>query len=115
MQSKISSFFKPPSSSSSTTKSTHNPHPIFDDGDHELALWENTQHQFVNAYKRRAPKSDDGYAIFFKLIFFLLMVFCFECWVFDCLICTPIWFDLGFVWLMRKLRKLKEKLASENL
>ncbi|XP_065871610.1 protein CHROMOSOME TRANSMISSION FIDELITY 7-like [Euphorbia lathyris] len=58
MQSKISSFFKPFSSSS--TKSDEPTSPICKDGDcdAELALWENTQHQFRNTYKRRASKLD---------------------------------------------------------
>ncbi|XP_057999669.1 protein CHROMOSOME TRANSMISSION FIDELITY 7 isoform X2 [Hevea brasiliensis] len=59
MQSKISSFFKPSSSSSSIKSDQCLPLGLEDD-DHELALWENAEHQFVNTYKRRAPKSHDG-------------------------------------------------------
>ncbi|KAF2289622.1 hypothetical protein GH714_037556 [Hevea brasiliensis] len=59
MQSKISSFFKP-SSSSSSSKSDQDLPSIFKDDDHELALWEIAEHQFVNTYKRRAPQSNEG-------------------------------------------------------
>ncbi|XP_057988019.1 protein CHROMOSOME TRANSMISSION FIDELITY 7-like isoform X2 [Hevea brasiliensis] len=59
MQSKISSFFKP-SSSSSSSKSDQDLPSIFKDDDHELVLWEIAEHQFVNTYKRRAPQSNEG-------------------------------------------------------
>ncbi|KDP36121.1 hypothetical protein JCGZ_08765 [Jatropha curcas] len=58
MQSKISFFFKP-STSSSSAKPVQSPAPICREGDDELALWENTKHEFISTYKRRAPKSDD--------------------------------------------------------
>lgn len=55
MQSKISSFFKSPSSSSSPPKCLQEDPPSFSDVD--LAIWQNSQHQFVNTYARRAaPK-----------------------------------------------------------
>ncbi|KAG6744966.1 hypothetical protein POTOM_051607 [Populus tomentosa] len=54
MQSKISSFFKSPSSSSPPKCLQEDP-PSFSDVD--LAKWQNSQHQFVNTYARRAaPK-----------------------------------------------------------
>ncbi|KAF5750582.1 protein CHROMOSOME TRANSMISSION FIDELITY 7 [Tripterygium wilfordii] len=55
MQPKISSFFK-------SSFSSPAPDPIVEDGggsdDDELALWRNTQHTFVNTYKRRSTNSD---------------------------------------------------------
>ncbi|KAJ6300282.1 hypothetical protein OIU76_021143 [Salix suchowensis] len=55
MQSKISSFFKSPSSSSPPKCLQEDPPSFSDDG---LAIWQNSQHQFVNTYARRAaPKS----------------------------------------------------------
>ncbi|WCJ34197.1 damaged DNA binding DNA-directed DNA polymerase [Euphorbia peplus] len=63
MQSKISSFFKPFSSSSSSSSKPDQstpPLPESSNGDDELAIWENTHHQFLNTYTRRASKSDNG-------------------------------------------------------
>ncbi|KAM1735597.1 hypothetical protein ACFX12_014052 [Malus domestica] len=57
MQSKISAFFKPSSSySSSSSPKPAAPPPIVTGGnDDELTVWEKTQHQYCNTYKRRAP------------------------------------------------------------
>ncbi|KAK8554050.1 hypothetical protein V6N13_072970 [Hibiscus sabdariffa] len=55
MQSKINSFFNPSSSSSSTS----NPPPqLCESENDELAIWEKTQHIFVNTYTRRASNFD---------------------------------------------------------
>ncbi|XP_015582949.1 protein CHROMOSOME TRANSMISSION FIDELITY 7 [Ricinus communis] len=59
MQFKISSFFKPSSSSFTQSKPTISP-PIPNDGDDDLIVWENTRHQFLNTYERRPPKSENG-------------------------------------------------------
>ncbi|KAG2319477.1 hypothetical protein Bca52824_012690 [Brassica carinata] len=53
MQSKINSFFKPPSSSPIATSIT--PDITDDDG---LTAWENNRNVIVNTYERRSPKSD---------------------------------------------------------
>ncbi|KAM2976681.1 hypothetical protein FF2_013723 [Malus domestica] len=56
MQSKISAFFKPSSYSSSSSPKPAAPPPIVTGGnDDELTVWEKTQHQYCNTYKRRAP------------------------------------------------------------
>ncbi|KAI9152787.1 hypothetical protein LWI28_001197 [Acer negundo] len=52
MQPKISSFFKPSSSSLIA------PPLVFQEEDDELANWEKKEHIIVNTYQRRAPKSD---------------------------------------------------------
>ncbi|TYH02732.1 hypothetical protein ES288_A09G164300v1 [Gossypium darwinii] len=58
MQSKINSFFKPPSSSLSVELS--NSPPVFsDDENDELATWEKSQHTIVNTYTRR-PSNFNG-------------------------------------------------------
>ncbi|KAK8628887.1 hypothetical protein V6N13_009467 [Hibiscus sabdariffa] len=58
MQSKINSFFKP-SSSSSSSSCTSNPTPqLCESENDELAIWEKTQHIFVNTYTRRASDLD---------------------------------------------------------
>ncbi|KAK6231933.1 hypothetical protein SCA6_002006 [Theobroma cacao] len=53
MQSKINSFFKHSSSSSSSIKSQKSS-PVFSND--EFAIWENSQHTIVNTYTRRPPK-----------------------------------------------------------
>ncbi|KAM1763533.1 hypothetical protein ACFX11_002870 [Malus domestica] len=56
MQSKISAFVKPSSSSSSSTPNPAAAPPLLsNENDDELTVWENTQHQYCNTYKRRAP------------------------------------------------------------
>ncbi|PRQ44132.1 putative N-acetyltransferase ESCO, zinc-finger, N-acetyltransferase ESCO, acetyl-transferase [Rosa chinensis] len=59
MQSKISAFFKP-SSSSSVSPKPADPPPIFDDDGQELSIWEKKQHQQFSTYKRRAPNPPRG-------------------------------------------------------
>ncbi|XP_004305586.1 PREDICTED: protein CHROMOSOME TRANSMISSION FIDELITY 7 [Fragaria vesca subsp. vesca] len=54
MQSKISTFFKPSSSSSSVSPKPADPSPILHEDD-ELSIWEKKQHQQLSTYKRRAP------------------------------------------------------------
>ncbi|XP_022934206.1 protein CHROMOSOME TRANSMISSION FIDELITY 7 [Cucurbita moschata] len=58
MQSKISAFFKPRPSISAHKS----PEPLNTDADDSddgaLKIWEKAEHQYVNAYKRRAPSSD---------------------------------------------------------
>ncbi|XVF07541.1 hypothetical protein REPUB_Repub06bG0147900 [Reevesia pubescens] len=57
MQSKINSFFKPSSSSSSISIQPSNSPPVFsDDENDELAIWEKSQHTIVNTYTRRPSK-----------------------------------------------------------
>ncbi|ONH95908.1 hypothetical protein PRUPE_7G095100 [Prunus persica] len=51
MQSKISAFFKP--SPSFSIKLADAPPTSSDGDDDELAIWEKTQHQYCNTYKRR--------------------------------------------------------------
>ncbi|OMO82551.1 Acyl-CoA N-acyltransferase [Corchorus capsularis] len=56
MQPKINSFFKPPPPppSSSPVQSSNSP-PVLSDGENDdLAIWEKTQHTFVNTYTRRS-------------------------------------------------------------
>ncbi|KAM1006018.1 hypothetical protein FF1_002811 [Malus domestica] len=56
MQSKISAFFKPSSSSSYSSPNPAAAPPLLsNENDDELTIWENTQHQYCNTYKRRAP------------------------------------------------------------
>ncbi|KAH7512247.1 protein CHROMOSOME TRANSMISSION FIDELITY 7 [Ziziphus jujuba] len=57
MQSKISAFFRSPSSSSSFSPAPKSPvpPPIIDAENDDLAIWENKDHQFFNTYSRRAP------------------------------------------------------------
>ncbi|TQE05725.1 hypothetical protein C1H46_008631 [Malus baccata] len=56
MQSKISAFFKPSSSSSSSSPNPVAAPPLLsNENDDELTVWENTQHQYCNTHKRRAP------------------------------------------------------------
>ncbi|XP_050382664.1 protein CHROMOSOME TRANSMISSION FIDELITY 7 [Argentina anserina] len=53
MQSRISTFFKP--SSSSIPPKPADPPPISDTDDDELSIWEEKQHQQLSTYKRRTP------------------------------------------------------------
>ncbi|GMI96710.1 CHROMOSOME TRANSMISSION FIDELITY 7 [Hibiscus trionum] len=54
MQSKINSFFKPPSSM--LNERSNSPPQFCDDENDELAIWEKSQHTIVNTYTRRASK-----------------------------------------------------------
>ncbi|MBA0767789.1 hypothetical protein Gotri_016645 [Gossypium trilobum] len=57
MQSKINSFFKPPSSLS--VERSNSPPVFSDDENDELATWEKSQHTIVNTYTRR-PSNFNG-------------------------------------------------------
>ncbi|KAM1808473.1 hypothetical protein ACFX11_031354 [Malus domestica] len=60
MQSRISAFSKSSSSSSSSPKPVTPPPIVTDGNDDELTVWEKTQHQYCNTYKRRAPNPQSG-------------------------------------------------------
>lgn len=96
MQSKINSFFKPPSSSLSVERS--NSPPVFsDDENDELTTWEKSLHTIVNTYTRR-PSNFDGYFLFYKKSGFL---FCFV-------------FCYNFVYFWDFLRNDKKKESSDD-